>query len=457
LAAAGLALFRRHAPIDLPRLSEVHLNLTVLLFSAGLAIAASLLFGVAPAVKLTSTDPQASLHEHSTRTAGSRSGQQLRAWLIGVQVFGCSLLLLVTGLFAKSLLHLLHQDKGFDTERVAIAEVSLPPRVTMEDRDRIAFNDAVLENLRQTPGVESAGMVSAMPLEGETWIEFLRRADRPNQETPMVNARWVSAGYFETTRQRLVAGRFFEERDRDRDNVVISESEAKVLWGGESPIGSRVNLMGRAFTVIGVAADSHSTSLKLAPTRLAFVYYTYRTPYSSFFVARSTGAPESLLSGMRQAIWKYAPDATVARVKTLDAHMSDSLAPERFQTLVLAAFGAAALLLAMLGIYGVLSYSVATRKQEIGVRMALGASRASVYAMTLRQAGAPVLIGLVAGLAAALEAGRLIQKLLYGVQAEDPAVMAMVAGLFLSAAAAAAFLPARRAASLDPMDALRTE
>ena len=160
---------------------------------------------------------------------------------------------------------------------------------------------------------------------------------------------------------------------------------------------------------------------------------------------------------MRQAIWKYAPDVTIARVKTLDSQLTDSLATERFQTAVLLSFGAAALLPAMLGIYGVLSYSVATRKQEIGVRMALGATRSNVYALTFGEAAIPVFTGLATGLMASVPAGRLIQKLVYGIEVVDPAVILIVTGLFLVSAAAAAFLPARRAASVDPMEALRSE
>ena len=172
---------------------------------------------------------------------------------------------------------------------------------------------------------------------------------------------------------------------------------------------------------------------------------------------RATQVAEALVSSMRQAIWKYAPDVTIARVKTVDSQLMDSLAPERFQTFVLMAFGIAALLLAMLGIHGVLSYSVAARKQEIGVRMALGATRSRVYALTLAEAGAPVFAGLATGLIASLLAGRVMRKFLHGIQVVDPLVILIVTGLFLVAAAAAAFLPARRAASVDPMDALRSE
>jgi ABC-type antimicrobial peptide transport system permease subunit len=190
---------------------------------------------------------------------------------------------------------------------------------------------------------------------------------------------------------------------------------------------------------------------------MAYVHYNYRPPYSTFFTARTSQPTEAVISSMRQAIWQYAPDVTIARVKTLDSQLTDSLASERFQTLALMAFGIAALLLAMLGIYGVLSYSVAARQQEIGVRMALGATRGKIYVLTLAEAGAPVFAGLATGLIASVLAGRVIRNLLYGTQVLDPPVILIVTSLFLVSAAAAAFLPARRAASVDPMEALRSE
>lgn len=429
----------------------------MLVFSIVLTFTASLLSGMLPALRLVSTDPQASLQQSNNRALGTRHSSRLRTWLIGLQVFGCTALLLVTGLFSKSLLHLLRQDKGFETRHVAIAEVSLNPRTYGTDQSRVAFDDAVLQSLRGIPGAQAASLVSAMPLEGERWIEPLKRVDRPQQETPLINMRWVGPDYFETTGQKLVAGRFLEERDRNLHGAVLSEGEARAVWGSESPIGGQVTIEGRTFTVVGVVADSRNTSLKLPPAKMAYVHYKDRPPYATFFLVRGAASADALISSLRQAIWKYAPGVNIARVKTLDSQLTDSLATERFQTFVLMAFGVAALLLAMLGIYGVLSYSVATRKQEIGVRMALGATRSGIYAVTLAEAGVPVFAGLGTGLVASSLAARVIQKLLYGTQVVDPTVILIVTSLFLISAGVAAFLPARRAARVDPMDALRSE
>src|SRR5262249_2979822 len=207
LAYAALSLFRRSAPIDLPRLAEVQLNLTVLLFSIALTAAACILCGVLPALKLMTADPQAALQQGSRAALGTRQGHRLRQWLIGLQVCGCTALLLVTGLFSKSLLHLLRQDRGLDTGQVAVAEVRLTPQSYNTEQSRTSFHDGVLDRLRGLAGAQSTAMVSAMPFDGESWIELIQRIDRPNLESPMINLRWASPGYFETTRQRLVAGR----------------------------------------------------------------------------------------------------------------------------------------------------------------------------------------------------------------------------------------------------------
>jgi predicted permease len=457
-AAAGVKAFRLYSPVDLPRLSEVHLNGAVLLFTFALALLSSVISGLIPAFRLLRTDPQLALQQNNSRSLGSRQSHRVSAWLIGLQVFGCTALLLVTGLFSKSLLYLLHQDKGFETGHVAVAEVRLPPKTYDADESRVAFDDAVLRNLRATSGVQTAGLISAMPLDGENWIDSAQRVDQPEQKAPLINLRWASPGYFETLKARLIAGRFLEERDRNLNSAILSEAEAKALWNNDNPLGRQIRIgSGTIFTVVGIVADSHNTSLKTAPVKMVWGHYKDRPPYTTFFVVRGAQSADSLISSMRQAIWQHAPDITIARVKTMDAQLNDSLATERFQTMVLAAFGISALLLAMLGIYGVLSYSVVTRRQEIGVRMALGASRNSIYRLTFREAGAPVIAGLASGLFASILAARVIRNLLYGVQIVDPQVMFAVTGLFLGSAILAALLPARRAASVNPIDTLRAD
>ncbi len=463
-AFAGLELFRHYTPVDLPRMAEIHLNSSVLLFALALILGSSVLFGIVPALNILRIDPQKALQQNNSRTPGSRQSRQMRKWLIGAQVFGCTALLLITGLFAKSLLHLLQNDKGFQTGHVVIAEADFPGKTYDKDQSRVAFDDAVLDKLRSVPGVQSAAMVSAMPLAGETWIDGIFRADQPaknpplaNVRPPLANVRWISPGYFETIREKLVAGRFFEERDRNLHSVIVSQAAAKAVWPHENPLGRQIKKEDKLYTVVGIVADARNNSLKLPPAIMLYHYYADGPPYETYFLVRSTQPADQLTGNVRQAIWDQDPDITIARVKTLDSQLTDSLAPERFQTSVLVAFGTGALLLAMLGIYAVLSYTVAGRKQEIGVRMALGATRQNIYALTIGEAIPPVLVGLAGGWAASILAGRLVQAMLYGVRAIDASVTATVAIVFLAAALAAAFLPARRAASVDAMEALRAE
>jgi predicted permease len=456
-AIEGVKLFGYYSVVDIPRLEEVHVNLAVLMFSLAVTIGACLLFGVLPALRLAHVPPQEALQANGGRTTGGKSSRIASRWLVGLEVAGCAALLTITGLFGKSLLHLITQDKGFETGRVVVAQVDLSRKVQAAPESRVAFNDGVLEALRAMPGVESAGLVSAMPLEGESWIEELVRSDRPNQETPLLNLRWASPGYFETMGQRLVAGRFFEERDRNLHSIVLSNGLAKAIWPDGRALGSEVAIEGRKFNVIGIVADSRNASLKSPPPNMAYLHYRDRPPFTTFFMTRGRQPAAALIAGVRQAIWTRAPDVTVTRVKTLDAQLSDSIAIERFQTMVLVAFGGAALALAMLGIYGVLSSSVAGRRQEIGVRMALGATRGGICVATLCEAAAPVAAGLAMGLIAGISASRVIRGLLYGVKEIEPGLLLMVSGLFVAVALVAGFLPARRAASVDPMDALRAE
>lgn len=458
IAYEGLALFTRYTPIDLPRLAEVHLNVSVLLFATVLIMGSAVLFGILPALNFMRTDPQRALQQNSGRTAGSRQSRRLRKWLIAVQVCGCTALLLVAGLFAKSLLHLIESDKGFETGQVAVAEVDLSHGFEADEK-RTEFDDAVLSKLRVIPGVRSAALVSAMPLEGETWIDGINRADRPTHTPPLANFRWVSPGYFETIRERLIAGRFFEERDRNQNTIVISEAAARAAWPGENPVGMQMKHggSGKKYTVIGMVANARNNSLKLAPANMVYFHFKDNPPSATYFLVRSTQPVDQLGSRIRQAIWSQAPAITIARIKTLDSQLSDSLAPERFQTDVLAAFGAAALVLAMLGIYAVLSYTVAARTQEIGVRMALGATRESIYGLTIKEAMLPVLAGFAGGWAASIGIGRVVETMLYGVGSVDLNVSLAVGVVFPIAATVAASIPAMRAASVDPMASLRAD
>lgn len=471
LAGIGLAFIaiqtlRSHPPITIPRLAEIQINTPVIFFTFALSVGAILLFGLLPALRLMRQDPQSALQQASVKTAGSSQHKKLHSALITAQVFGCTTLLLVTGLFAKSLLHLLTTEKGFQTEHISVAQVNLP--VVMFDKDdpkaaeqvkiqKKVFLDSVLEKLRSTPGIQSAGAVSAMPLEGESWISAVSDASNSNAKKITSNMRWASSGYFETMHHPLVAGRYLDGRDSEQRNIVISESLAKAIWPNQDAIGRHIDARDKENTVVGVIADSHSTSLKSAPAAMVYFLMEDRPPSVLYFVVRGSLPTEQMNAAIRNVIWNYNSSATIARIKTMDSQLDDSLASERLQTFLLILFGASALFLAMLGIYGVLSYAVASRTKEIGVRIALGASRSNIYSITFNSMTIPVLAGLGGGLLASFLIGRYFSSSLFGVKSGDPTITLSVTAAFLLAAVASAFLPARRATHIEPMTALRID
>jgi predicted permease len=456
LAVFAVHRFAGYAQLAIPRTGTITVNFTVLCLSVLLTVGATFIFGVFPALRVLRVKPQQAL-QGIGRASGSRRSNLLRRWLVGAQVFACTTLLLVAGLFAKSLIHLSTFDKGFSTGHIAVADVYLQGNAFGEDKDRANFDDGVLEKLRALPGVQSASLVSYMLLNGESWIDGVVLAGKANNESQLANYRWIGPDYFATIQQHILEGRALDKHDRTQKNAVISEATARAVWPGQSPINRQFKRNGNALTVVGVVADAHNNSLRAAPVNMVYLPYWDNPPYATYFLVRSTQDPTQLIESVRSTIWSYNPTVTIARVHTLDSQLSDSLAPEHLETGIFVAFGAAALLLALLGIYGTLSYSVEARTQEVGIRMALGATRESVYRLMLATIIAPVTIGLALGCLTSLGIGRSLAALLYGTKPTDLSVIVPVVCVFAIAAVAATFVPCRRAAKIEPMEALRAE
>jgi predicted permease len=453
LAFGAIHSFAAHAEMALPRTSAITINYAVLAVSVLLTIGASVIFGVLPALRLLRAQPQAAL-QGTGRTTGSRRGTLLRRSLVTAQVFACTTLLIVAGLFARSLIHLSTQDKGFSTGHVLAADVDLHGD-TFTDQARISFNDGVLEKLRAVPGVQSASLVSYMLLAGEAWMDGVNVAGQAHGQ--LANYRWIAPDYFATLQQQLLEGREFDARDRTLKDAVISQATARAVWPNQDALGRQFTRNGATYTVVGIVADARNNSLRAAPVNMVYLPYWDEVPYRSFFLIRSQQDPESLATAVRNAIWSYNPDVTIARVHTLDSDLSESLAPEHLQTTILVAFGAAALLLALLGIYGTLSYAVESRTQEVGIRMALGASRRNIYLLMLTMVITPVAIGLALGWIASLAIGRSLTALLYKASPADPPVSIPIILIFACAAILATYVPCRRASHIEPMQALKTE
>jgi predicted permease len=467
LAFGGVRLLIAFAPANIPRLDEVQVSLPVLVFSSVSSIAAAILFGLLPALRSLRIAPQVALKANSTRSASTRESHHTRSLMVATQVACTVVLLIVTSLTLRSLSRLLRQDRGFDSGHLALAQADLfaPQYDNSTDGDaaRLAFADGALTALGQLPGVQSVALTSVAPLTGETWVDNLFRPDHSVQagQEPMINVRWINPNYLPTMQSPLVAGRNITAIDRSNPYVaLISERTAREAFPGENPIGRKISDIvpddKHTVTVIGIVANARINGLKDNAAMVYLPYWAY-TPLTLSFLVRSSQPSDALIPEMRRAIWQIDPQVAIPTLKSMDEQVSDSVASDRFQAMVLSGFGAAALFLALLGVYGVLAYSVSLRRQEFGIRIALGSGKRALIEMVMRQAAQPVLLGTGAGLTMALIALRWVRSLLYQTPVMDPLAVGGSVLLLLVAAAIAAIVPARRAASTDPMRALRAE
>jgi len=465
LSFAGVRLFVASAPSNLPRLNEVHVSWLALMAAAGLSIMTALLFGSLPALRSIHVDPQMAMQSNPTRVANTREGHRTRHLLVAGEVACTVTLLIVTGLLVRSFSQLLTQQRDFDAGHITLAGVSLAtPQYGNSPEEaagvRASFIDRAITDLGRLPGVQSVAMTSEMPMAGETWVSSIRRAERPVPEAqePHANMRWVSPSYISTLKIPLAAGRDLQPSDQNHPtNVLISQQTARTAWPGEDPVGKTFKLGGDTqYTVVGVVADARINDLK-STASMVYVPYWDNPWWRAYFLIRSPQSTAGLADSIRQAIWNIDPQVAIPTLKSLDDQVNDSVVTERFQAMLLSSFGIAALLLALLGVYGVLAYSVSLREHEFGIRVALGSDKTALMRLVMGQAALPIGGGILAGLALAFAATRWIGSLLYETKAADPGVIFASITVLLLAAFLAALLPARRAASVDPMLALRAE
>jgi len=462
VAYAALGLILARAPADLPRLDEVRLDARVLLFTVAISTFAGLLCGLLPAWRFARTEPLGAMKSGTRSTEGRATGR-LRSLLVGLEVGLSTLSLLAGGLLLRSFVNLLEVDKGFAVEQVVTVNLNLPDTRYPDQPHRVRFMRSLLDSVRTLPGVASAGISNMLPLSGEGGNNLLTLEGTkvPLTERPLADIRGVNPEYFQTMDIPLRQGRIFAEADRERKLALVSALTADRLWPGQNPLAKRFKVGdpgGPFIEVSGVVGDVRSVGLDKAPSLTVYLPYWQRRTWGGPSLAVKTAVdPLAVSSSIRSAIRRIDSELPVPPFETMEQVVDESMAQRRFQMNLILFFAVTALVLASLGIYGVVSYSVALRTNEMGIRMALGARGADILKMILRQAMAPVVVGLCGGLVASLATGRLLAGLLYGVAPVDTVTITSVVLTLAAVAALASFIPARRATRVDPVTALRYE
>ncbi|HWS90361.1 MAG TPA: ABC transporter permease [Pyrinomonadaceae bacterium] len=464
LAKWGVRLLVSLSPASLPRAEEAGLDPWVLCFTLAVSVVTGLAFGLAPALQASKVELTDALK--SVRSTGDGRRSLARGALVAAEVALSLVLLVGAGLLVKSFIRLTEVELGFDPTHVVAADISLPYRYNTQEKRTEVYRQ-ILTRVERLPGVASAAVAQSVPLSGEEHGAQFMVVGRPpapdgSDRHGSIYHR-VSEGYFKTLGVRLLKGRYLNERDTAGAPRValVNESLARRVFPGEDPLGKQIILAGdstpRPREIVGVVSDTRYVAPNIEPFSQIYVSYLSEPWFHMSLIVRATGDPAALMNGLREEVSAVDREVPLANVKEMEQYVSDSLSPQRFSALLLALFAAAALGLAALGVYGVISNSVARRTHEIGIRIALGARRRDVLRLVVGQGMRPVLLGLAAGLAGALALTRLMESLLYGVSAFDPTVFAGVSLLLAATALVACYLPARRATQVDPMTALRHE
>ena len=471
LSAAGIA-------------EEIQIDGRVMIYSFALSLLTGIIFGLVPAFKTSKSDLNDALKEGGRSHAGS-SNNRVRSVLVIAEVALTLVLLVGAGLLMRSFVRLLNVDMGFDTDRLLTLRIAPPQTLPQTDGDMDAFFKRYLDERRQwsafysslrervegMPGVESVGAINRLPLAGNWWSMYILPEGGPSWRSgdqPAAYGRVVDTGYLQTMKIPLLKGRMLTDLDDGSAPLaaVINQSMAQAFWPGQDPLGKRLRFGEESVfdwvTVVGIVGDVRYTNVETAPAPTIYVPFA-QTMFGFFgdwgmtIVARTESDPSAMTAAIREQIHAMDKSLPLYEVNTMDQLMSESVAEQRFNMLLLAIFGALALVLAMVGIYGVISYSVSQRTREIGVRVALGATRSDIFKLVIGQGMILILIGVGLGLAASLVLTRLLTTLLYEVSPTDTLTFAGISFLLISVALLACYIPARRATRVDPMTALRYE
>jgi predicted permease len=456
----GLKALVRTAPATLPRLNEVQIDARVLAVAIAVSALVGLAFGIAPALRSAHIAPGDILKAGGRTATAGRAGLRTRALLIGTQVGLSALLLCTAGLFLASFVRVLHVDKGFDEQRVLTIDVVLPRSYDTSERRTLYFDQAI-SRLGALPGVVASGFTTMLPLRAEAEVNDLVAENEVSSPHPqrLANVRFVSPGYFSALAVPLRKGRTMAETDRGRNVALLSERTARMLWPGEDPIGRRVIVSDdqKRLEIVGITADVRTSGLEREASPTVFrPYWEVGYGFGSI-VLRTAGDPAALAAGARAALRQMDATVPVPQIRTMATLLSDAVAQRRFQLVLLALFALTAVATASVGIYGIMSHSLAARRAEIGIRLALGARPADVHRLVLREGLGPAALGLGAGIALSLATGGALTSLLFEARPNDPSMMLAVVALLGGVSVVACYLPARKATRGDPVAALRTE
>ena len=451
---------------SLPNASDIGIDFWALGFTLLVSFAAGIIIGIVPALQFTKTSVSETLKQGSGRTGGSSLKQYTRKALVISEVALSLVLLIGAGLMIRSFWKLQNVDPGFNTSNLLTMFVGLTPIRYAEPHQQLAFVERAMDQIHAVPGVVSVATTTTIPLAGGGSTQPFSIEGRPTgtiAEQPMAQTRYISPDYFSTLGIPLRQGRFFSDYDRDKSVpvVIISEAMARRFFPGENPIGKRLtpsfHLEQGAREIVGVVGDIKSSGLDVDASAMMYLPFKQAPrPYVSF-VVRTASNPESLVQSVSKAIYSIDKEQALTDVQTMDQVLAKSLSDRRFNMTLLLTFAGVALLLAAVGVYGVMNYTVTLRRRELGIRMALGAETTDVLRLVLRQGLTLTLIGVGAGLISAYALTRLMASLLYGVTATDYLTFASVSAVLIVVGLLASFIPARRATKVDPTIALRTE
>lgn len=471
VTAASFSVLKLLGSSDVPRLNEAGIDSTLLLVVLGLAFCCTLLFGMMPALRSSQFNLQGTLAQGGRSSAGLSRDRARNAY-IAVQACLALVLLVAAGLLIRTAVAAQNVRPGFNSGNVVTGRTALPSTVYRKAEEVIASYSRILENLSRQPGVISAALATKVPLAaGSMGLSIKPNAVNPPLKDQLAtDLSFVSPGYFAAMQIPILRGRAFDTHDRSGSApvAIVNETLARVLWPGKNPVGQTVRLPELEaatpnWEVVGVVADVHDNGLMTAPPPVLYISFAqvtldpwHWTEQSLYLIARTQ---QNLLAGseiLQTALHGIDPELPLGDIRTMDRRLSQSLSNARFCALTLTILGLCGFLLTAAGIYGVVAYFVTRQRAEIGIRMALGATRGAVLLYILRQGMRPVLLGIGLGLVVSLAVSRVLASQLFGVASTDPLTFVAVSFLLIAVAAVACLIPALQASRIDPMNALRT-